>query len=347
MKRSVLLSLLLLLCAVPLVRAAMPGPGMPPPAPVVEVGEVLAVQDIQSRRYTGRVVSPATVSLVPRVASEILEVGFRDGDTVQAGQMLYRIDPVRYEAAVKNARGKVVQYKAEHAYARADLARNRSLFKKQAVSRDVLESAERTEQVAYGELLAAEADLVTAQDDLRNTRIVAPMAGRIGVTAFTAGNYVTTSSGTLVTLVRTDPVRVRLADGTEYGTEGRVTIVDNTAEGRTDTVLVYAELANPQSRLVPESTVVVTLYRQTDSVVPAVPPSAVQHDVQGAFVYVVQEDDRVSLRRVTLGNLVGESQAVLSGLDVHERVVTDGTHKVVDGMKVDYACKGADAGVQD
>ena len=180
---------------------------------------------------------------------------------------------------------------------RADLARNRSLFKKQAVSRDVLESAERTEQVAYGELLAAEADLVTAQDDLRNTRIVAPMAGRIGVTAFTAGNYVTTSSGTLVTLVRTDPVRVRfglsvrdmqavfgseeelrslgrvrvrLADGTDYGTEGRVTIVDNTAEGRTDTILVYAELANPQSRLVPESTVVVTLYRQTDSLVPAV-----------------------------------------------------------------------------
>ena len=375
MKRSVLLSLLLLLCAVPLVRAAMPGPGMPPPAPVVEVGEVLAVQDTQSRRYTGRVVSPATVSLVPRVAGEILEVGFRDGDTVQAGQMLYRIDPVRYEAAVKNARGKVVQYKAEHAYARADLARNRSLFKKQAVSRDVLESAERTEQVAYGELLlAAEADLVTAQDDLRNTRIVAPMAGRIGVTAFTAGNYVTTSSGTLVTLVRADPVRVRfglsvrdmqavfgseeelrslgrvrvrLADGTEYGTEGRVTIVDNTAEGRTDTVLVYAELANPQSRLVPESTVVVTLYRQTDSVMPAVPPSAVQHDAQGAFVYVVQEDDRVSLRRVTLGNLVGESQAVRSGLNVHERVVTDGTHKVVDGMKVDYARKGADAGVQD
>ena len=241
-------------------------------------------------------------------------------------------------------------------------------------SRDVLESAERTEQVAYGELLAAEADLVTAQDDLCNTRIVAPMAGRIGVTAFTAGNYVTTSSGTLVTLVRTDPVRVRfglsvrdmqavfgseeelrslgrvrvrLADGTDYGTEGRVTIVDNTAEGRTDTIQVYAELANPQSRLVPESTVVVTLYRQTDSLVPAVPPSAVQHDAQGAFVYVVQEDDRVSLHRVTLGNLVGESQTVRSGLTVHERVVTDGTHKVADGMKVDYARKGADAGVQD
>ena len=114
-----------------------------------------------------------------------------------------------------------------------------------------------------------------------------------------------------------------------------------------ETILVYAELANPQSRLVPESTVVVTLYRQTDSLVPAVPPSAVQHDAQGAFVYVVQEDDRVSLRRVTLGNLVGESQTVRSGLTAHERVVTDGTHKVADGMKVDYARKGADAGVQD
>lgn len=152
------------------------------------------------------------------------------------------------------------------------------------------------------------------------------------------------SEGELRSLGR---VRVRLADGTDYGTEGRVTIVDNTAEGRTDTIQVYAELANPQSRLVPESTVVVTLYRQTDSLVPAVPPSAVQHDAQGAFVYVVQEDDRVSLRRVTLGNLVGESQTVRSGLTAHERVVTDGTHKVADGMKVDYARKGADAGVRD
>ena len=78
MRRSLLLSLLLFLCAVPFVRAAMPGPGMPVPAPVVEVGEVLAVQDTRSRRYTGRVVSPATVSLVPRVAGEILEVGFRE-----------------------------------------------------------------------------------------------------------------------------------------------------------------------------------------------------------------------------------------------------------------------------
>ena len=60
-----------------------------------------------------------------------------------------------------------------------------------------------------------------------------------------------------------------------------------------------------------------------------------------------RKDDRVSLRRVSLGNLVGESQTVRSGLAVHERVVTDGTHKVVDGMKVDYARKGADAGVQD
>ena len=109
MKRSVLLSLLLLLCAVPLVRAAMPGPGMPPPAPVVEVGEVLAVQDTQSRRYTGRVVSPATVSLVPRVAGEILEVGFRDGDTVQAGQMLYRIDPGSAATALEQAQVAVQQ----------------------------------------------------------------------------------------------------------------------------------------------------------------------------------------------------------------------------------------------
>lgn len=358
----------LLLCCqliVSLPCMAVPPDPMTVQAPVVAVDRVFGVRDTQERRYTGRLVAPATISLVPRVSGEILEVGFRDGDHVRAGQILYRIDAVRYEAAVKNAEGKVLQYAAEHTYARADLARNRSLFRKKAVSQDALDSAERAEKVARGELLAAQADLETARDDLRNTRIIAPISGRMGVTAQVAGNYVTSASGTLATLVQTDPIRVRfavgmrdllsvfgsekelmrrgrvriiLADQTPYAQEGHVTIVDNAAESRTDTVLAYAELPNADGRLLPNSTVVVTLWRTADDdeTTPAVPPSAVMHDAEGAFVYVVGEDQLARKRRVTLGNVTEEAQTILKGLALDELIITDGTHKVHDGMPVEY-----------
>lgn len=354
--------LLLLLCPL---RAVADMPAPMSRAPVVAVSEVTSVRDTQKRRYTGRLESPASVALVARVAGEILEVGFHDGDYVKSGQLLYQIDPVRYEAAVKSAEGKVMQCRAEYAYAKSDLARNRALFKRAVISKDVLESSERTEKVTHGELLSAEAELITAKDDLRNTKVIAPITGRIGVTAFTAGNYVTLSSGTMVTLIQTDPmrvrfalsirdllmmfgsesglrengrVRIRLADDTEYETEGRITIVDNAAGGSTDTLLAYAEFPNPQGRLVAGGTVVLTLSSDAETKpLPAVMPSAVLHDRDGAFVYVVKDDSRAEKRRVKLGNLVDELQTILSGLSVHELVVVDGTHKVVEGMPVEYA----------
>lgn len=331
--------------------------------PVVEISEVFAVTDVETRRYTGRVTSISSVTLVPRVSGEILEIGFHDGDQIKTGQMLYRIDPVQYEAAVKSAEASVVQYRAEHKYAKADLSRNRTLFKRTAISQDVLENAERAEKVAYGQLLAAEAELVRANDDLRNTEITAPISGRIGVTAFTVGNYITPSSGTLATLIQNDPVRVRfalstrdmlfrfgseeklkkygkvrvrLSDNTEYEGEGKISIVDNAANGRTDTIQVYAEFANSEGRLVVGSTVTVTLSRELEGkIIPAVPPSAIQHDAEGAFVYTVTDDAHVQKRRIELGNLIGHAQTVISGISLHERVVSDGMHKIADGILVE------------
>lgn len=340
--------------------------------PVVEISEVFAVTDVETRRYTGRVTSISSVALVPRVSGELLEVGFHDGDQIKAGQMLYRIDPVQYKAAVKSAEATVIQCRAEHKYARGDLSRNRTLFKRTAVSRDVLENAERAEKVAYGKLMAAEAELVRANDDLRNTEITAPISGRIGVTAFTVGNYITPSSGTLAMLIQTDPVRVRFAlstrdmfsrfgaeealkkygkvrvrlpDNTEYEEEGKISLVDNAANGRTDTIQVYTEFANSEGKLVVGSTVTVTLSREWGGkTLPAVPPSAIQHDAEGAFVYTVTDDSHVQKRRIELGNLTGHAQTVISGISLHERVVSDGMHKITDGSLVE--CVEADASKQ-
>lgn len=337
-------------------------PGSTPPAIVVSSAEVFATTATESHRYTARVTSPAEVALVPRVSGEILGVGFKNGERVNKGTILYRIDPVRYEAAVKTAEGELVQARAEYAYARSDLARNQVLNRQNATSRNTLEQAEKAERAAWGKILSAEGTLATARDDLKNTNIIAPIAGRVGVTALTAGNYVTPASGTLVTLIQTDPVRVRfamsvkdiaaefgseeilrergeirlrLADGTSYDEVGGITFIDNAANGRTDTVYVFSDLPNTRDRLVIGSTIVVTLLRRGDEERPAVLPSAVLHDETGAFVYVVNSASKAERRAVILGPLAGEAQIVTSGLSIGETVITDGTHKIRNGLPVE------------
>ena len=126
-------------------------------------------------------------------------MGFRDGGTVTAGQVLFRIDPVQYEAAVKSAEADIVRHRAGLRYAASDLARCRTLFRQNAVSRDALEKAERDERTARGQLMSAEAELMRARDSPEKTVIRAPVSGRAGIAAFTAGNYVSTASGTLAT----------------------------------------------------------------------------------------------------------------------------------------------------
>ncbi len=110
------------------------------PKPVVEVGSAVLTQDTESRRYTGQVVSISEVRIVPRVSGEILEVGFADGSVVEAGQMLYRLDPIQYEAAVKSAEAKIAECKAKLEYADHNYNRNLTLYEKQATSRDLLEN---------------------------------------------------------------------------------------------------------------------------------------------------------------------------------------------------------------
>ena len=113
------------------------------PKPVVEVGSAVLTQDTESRRYTGQVVSISEVRIVPRVSGEILEVGFADGSVVEAGQMLYRLDPIQYEAAVKSAEAKIAECKAKLEYADHNYNRNLTLYEKQATSRDLLENTKK------------------------------------------------------------------------------------------------------------------------------------------------------------------------------------------------------------
>ena len=207
------LRLLKLLCLAPclLTFSMVAAPPSTGGKVVVGVEKVLEVEDYETRHYTGQVVSRSVVNIVPRVSGEILEIGFLEGESVRGGQMLYKLDPVQYEAAVKGAEASIEKCKAELTYAQSNYNRLNLLYEKQATSLDTLESAKATLGAAKAALLSAEAELITAKDNLKNTVITAPQEGIVGVTAYTPGNYITPNSGTLLTIIQTQPMRVRFS----------------------------------------------------------------------------------------------------------------------------------------
>ena len=325
-------------------------------AVTLPVGNVDEVRDVRSRTCPARVVSISEVAVTPQVTGEILEVGFVNGQEVKKGDVLYRLDSVKYIAAEKNAEAKVAQVKASLEYAETQTERYGELVKTRAVPQDDFDRARSQRNAYQASLAAAEADLVAARDDVKHCTITAPISGRVGSTAFTEGNFVSRGGAALVKLVQTDPVRVvfelssvdyasdfgsdpsrmssegvvelrRVAGGTVVAT-GRVEYVENVANPATDSVKVYALVDNASGALLAGQTVMATLSAARGVPVPAVPPNAVALDARGAYVWVLGADGAAQMRRVTRGRLQGGRQLVSSGLAAGERIVLDGVHRV-------------------
>lgn len=338
---------------------------------LVTVSKVVLVPNLESRRYTGLVVSPATVNAVSRVSGDLLEVGFVEGDFVRKGQLLYALDSVRFEAEVKSAEAKVAEETARLAYSKNNYERINSLFEKNVTTRDEMENALSDYNATKANLMAAEASLALAQDDLKNSKIYAAIDGKIGATNYTVGNYITPSSGVLATVVQLNPIRVKfsisnrdflqmfgtadvlkakghvrivLANDAIYTKDGQPVIgeldfIDNTANRNTDTVQMYFKFANDDFVLIPQSTVKVLLEKLNDADVPSIAPSAVMVAGNSPYVYVVDEGGIVARRDVVLGSVNGDSQLILSGLEAGEVVIVEGVHKVRPGVAVEVTEK--------
>lgn len=351
----------IVLAAVPAARAGQPGPAN---IPIVAVGKVTESESVEIKRYTGHITSSSSVNLVARVSGELVRMGFNEGEEVAVGQVLFELDPVRYEAEVQNVKARIAEYEARLAYAELSYNRASELFKRSAGTKDSMDSSESEHQAAKAALLASEAQLITAMDDLKNTKIVSPISGKIGVTNYTEGNYLTPNSGTIATVIQLDPLRVsfamsnrdflamfgteqslkeradirlRLADDSMYDKRGTVEFIDNKANQRTDTIQVFAKFDNPDGKLVPGSTVTVLLSRRNGGVQPAVLPSAVMHDSKASYVYVVDGENRVERRDVVLGAGDTKLQLIKAGLAPGETVIIDGMHKTRPGGVIEPA----------
>jgi membrane fusion protein, multidrug efflux system len=336
--------------------------GAPPPA--VSVKPVVSRQVTETADFVGRVVAIDKVDIVARVPGFIKERNFTEGQHVKTGDLLFRIEPDTYKAAVDQQEANLAKAKATEINAGLQLERGKELVHNQNIPQSTVDQRAADEAAAQADVLQAKALLEQAQINLGYTEIRAPIDGRIGLATYTVGNLVEPSSGRLATIVSQDPIyvtfqaserdvinykhrlaesggknehlpiHIRLPDGSIYQHAGITNFLDVQVETNTDTVQVRAQVPNPEGLLVPGGIVGVMVETAAPKSALMVPQSAIQFDQAGHYVLVVDEAKKVELRRVTTGTEQGRDVVVTEGLKQGELVIVEGIQKVHPGQIV-------------
>lgn len=345
------------------VAAAQGGAGRP--APVVTVQTITEGAVTPPTERIARVEAQEAVELRARVTGFLDSIDFKPGAYVKQGDLLFSIEPARFQAAVAAAEAQVARADATRKLARDTLARNAELVRQNAMARVSREEAQTALDVAQAELAAAQANLAKEALDLSYTRITAPLSGRIGQSTFSIGNLVGPDSGSLARLVQMDPVRVvfsvtqgemvtlrqaagvngtsqrealhlrvRLPNGELYDQEGTLEFVGPEVDVRTATAAVRALFPNPAGLLMPGQSVRLISEDREVETGPLVAQSAVLQDRAGRFVYIVDEGNVARQRRIETGAKIGDRWAVQSGVKLGETVVVQGVQRLSDGMLV-------------
>jgi membrane fusion protein, multidrug efflux system len=335
-----------------------------PPPPAVSVTPVTSRQVTETGDFIGRVVAIDKVDVVARVPGFIEERNFTEGQFVKKGDLLFRIEQDTYKTAVDQQSANLAKAKATEVNANLQLQRAQALVKNQNVPQSTVDQLSAAEQAAQADVMQAQALLEQAQINLGYTEIHSPIDGRIGLANFTVGNLVEPSSGKLATIVSQDPIyltfqaseadiieykhriaastdknphvtiHVKLPDGTIYPHPGLTNFLDVQVEADTDTVVVRAQLPNPEGMLIPGGIVDVLVERGAPHSSLVIPQSAVLLDQGGNYVLVVDEAKKVEQRRVTTGVQQGRNVAVTKGLKDGELVIVEGIQKVHPGQVV-------------
>ncbi len=335
---------------------------LPRPAVVVAPAEISDLRP--SARFPGRLAADQQVEIRARVAGFIERVSFREGGTVQEGTTLYEIESEPYEAVVAQIKGSIAGAEAELKLAEIERERKRRLLESDTVPQSELDVAEANVGRVKGQIAHLHGQLNRAELDVAYTLIKAPFAGVIGLSGYDEGAYVGPESGALAKLTRLDPITVQfpvpsaallryrqsganqsggamvsidLADGSTYPIEGKLDFIDAQVSQGTDTVILRAVFDNPDGLLLDGGLVTVALAGSQPRPVLNVPQRAVQRDQVGAFVMVVDANDKVDLRRVTVGQVIDGRSIIIKGLEDGELVITEGINKVRPGLSVDAA----------
>lgn len=338
-------------------RPGMAGFAMPVPVRVATI-EDKTINNVL--RAIGTVSAFNTVTVQSRVDGPLEALFFQEGQKVNAGDVLARIDPKPFQASLDRAQGQLAQNQAQLKNARQDLARYQTLFKQNSLARQQLDSQLALVQQLEGQVQAAQADVDDARLQLGYTEITAPIDGRLGLRKRDVGNMVRASDAEgLVVITQTQPIAVlfslpqvnlpdvlpRLRSDTPLKVQlydrsdrlllatGTLMAIDNQIDVATGTVALKAQVANENELLFPNQFVNVRI--TVDSVqTPAVPSAAVQQGSIGSFVYKLNDDQTVTLQVIQTGWVDGQFTQVTKGLQPGDQVVVEGVDRLREGAKV-------------
>ena len=338
-----------------------------PPPPQVSVADVVVESVRFWDEFTGRIEAVETVELRPRVTGYIDSIHYTEGQSVEAGEVLFVIDQRPYQAALALAEADLERARARAELARSEVARAETLAQSRAISREELDQRRAAAAQSNAEVLAARAALDTASLNMAFTEVRAPISGRTGRALVTVGNLVSEATP-LTSIVSLDqvhvhfysderaylnydamarsgerassrdertPVRVGLASDESYPYPGEVDFVDNRLDAAAGTILMRAVLDNSEGRFAPGMFARVQLLGSGSQQAILIDDKAVLTDQDRKYVYVVDDEGIAQRRDVQLGRMAEGLRVVASGLESGDRVVVRGAQRIFfPGMEV-------------
>jgi RND family efflux transporter MFP subunit len=338
-----------------------------PPPPTVTVAAPLAMTVVDWDDYDGQFIAVDSVDIRPRVSGYLVKVGFRDGDMVRKGQVLFDIDPRPYQAALDQAKGAEAHAVAALTNAQQQLTRGQALIAAHAVSQQAFESLQATERQAQADLVTAKANVAAAALNVTFTHVTAPLAGRISDRRVAPGNLVTADTTVLTNIASINPiwfqftgsealylkyqheaqngtrassrsaptpVEVQLQDEPTYRWKGRLDFVDNQIDPGSGAIRLRAVIDNPNNFLTPGMFGHLRLQGSGPYRALMAPDTAILTDLNRRVVYVVATDGKVLEKPITPGPLYRGLRVIRDGLAPGDAVIIDGLTRARPGAKV-------------
>ena len=331
----------------------------------VKAIKVLSTDAPLNLSYSGQVIDRDELKVQSKVSGNVIEKYVKGGQNVVAGQPLFKIDDRQYEAAVLQAQANLAKSETNLAKERGDLQRDEELWISNAISEQTLDNQRAAVKAQESEVIANEALLKKAQDDLADTMVYAPMSGRLGIDDVPIGTYSTAGNTPLATIGLVDPVFVQfavseqeylrlargyqedrknnatepnfkisltLADGFRYPYLGEFAEFDRTLGNETGTLTIRTIFKNPEELLVPGMYTRVEIQGLKIPGALLVPERALQQLLGETMVLVAQSDNTSAVRKITLGEKIGSYYVVKSGLKADDWVIVEGLTNLRDGM---------------